>query len=120
MALVDRAAASGFDTLLVTVDVPVAGARLRDKRNGLSIPTQLTDTESQAPRAFRGRMTSWDSGGGSGGNSWAPGGGYGRELPDADGQLVDSATGLESIVDPLLDLLHAATGEPSLPVGFKR
>ena len=42
MALVDRAAASGFDTLLVTVDVPVAGARLRDKRNGFSIPPQLT------------------------------------------------------------------------------
>ena len=32
MALVDRAAKAGFDTLLVTVDVPVAGARLRDKR----------------------------------------------------------------------------------------
>jgi L-lactate dehydrogenase (cytochrome) len=41
MALVDRAAAAGFDTLLVTVDVPVAGARLRDKRNGFSIPPQL-------------------------------------------------------------------------------
>jgi L-lactate dehydrogenase (cytochrome) len=42
MALVDRAAAAGFDTLLVTVDVPVAGARLRDKRNGLTIPPQLS------------------------------------------------------------------------------
>lgn len=42
MALVDRAAAAGFDTLLVTVDVPVAGARLRDKRNGMSIPPALT------------------------------------------------------------------------------
>ncbi|KAA9104772.1 alpha-hydroxy acid oxidase [Microbacterium rhizomatis] len=42
MALVDRAAKVGFDTLLVTVDVPVAGARLRDKRNGFSIPPQLT------------------------------------------------------------------------------
>jgi isopentenyl diphosphate isomerase/L-lactate dehydrogenase-like FMN-dependent dehydrogenase len=42
MALVERAAASGFDTLLVTVDVPVAGARLRDKRNGFSIPPALT------------------------------------------------------------------------------
>jgi L-lactate dehydrogenase (cytochrome) len=41
MALVERAAAAGFDTLLVTVDVPVAGARLRDKRNGFSIPPQL-------------------------------------------------------------------------------
>ncbi len=42
MALVERAAHAGFDTLLVTVDVPVAGARLRDRRNGLSIPPQLT------------------------------------------------------------------------------
>ncbi|THV35243.1 alpha-hydroxy acid oxidase [Glycomyces buryatensis] len=42
MALVDRAAAAGFDTLLVTVDVPVAGARLRDRRNGFAIPPALT------------------------------------------------------------------------------
>ncbi len=42
MALVERAAAAGYDTLLVTVDVPVAGARLRDKRNGVSIPPALT------------------------------------------------------------------------------
>lgn len=42
MELVERAAKSGFDTLVVTVDVPVAGARLRDKRNGFSIPPALT------------------------------------------------------------------------------
>ncbi|MGV9793881.1 alpha-hydroxy acid oxidase [Gordonia sp. NPDC003422] len=42
MALVDRAAKAGYDTLLATVDVPVAGARLRDKRNGMSIPPALT------------------------------------------------------------------------------
>lgn len=42
MALVERAARAGYDTLLVTVDVPVAGARLRDKRNGMSIPPALT------------------------------------------------------------------------------
>jgi L-lactate dehydrogenase (cytochrome) len=42
MALVQRAAAAGFDTLLVTVDVPVAGARHRDTRNGMSIPPSLT------------------------------------------------------------------------------
>jgi L-lactate dehydrogenase (cytochrome) len=42
MALVDRAAKAGYDTLIVTVDVPVAGARLRDKRNGFTIPPQLT------------------------------------------------------------------------------
>ncbi|WP_374007454.1 alpha-hydroxy-acid oxidizing protein [Leifsonia sp. LS-T14] len=40
--LVERAAAAGFDTLFFTVDTPVAGARLRDKRNGFSIPPQLT------------------------------------------------------------------------------
>lgn len=41
-ALVERAAAAGFETLLFTVDTPIAGARLRDKRNGFSIPPQLT------------------------------------------------------------------------------
>lgn len=40
--LVERAAAAGFDTLFFTVDTPVAGARLRDTRNGFSIPPQLT------------------------------------------------------------------------------
>ena len=40
--LVERAASAGFDTLFFTVDTPVAGARLRDKRNGFSIPPQLT------------------------------------------------------------------------------
>ena len=40
--LVRRARDSNFDTLFVTVDVPVAGARLRDKRNGMSIPPALT------------------------------------------------------------------------------
>jgi len=40
--LIRRAKESGYDTLFVTVDVPVAGARLRDKRNGMSIPPALT------------------------------------------------------------------------------
>ena len=40
--LTRRAAAAGFDTLFFTVDAPVAGARLRDKRNGFSIPPQIT------------------------------------------------------------------------------
>ncbi|MGW5517513.1 alpha-hydroxy acid oxidase [Nocardia africana] len=42
MALVERAARAGFDTLLITVDVPVAGARLRDRRNGMTVPPTLT------------------------------------------------------------------------------
>ena len=40
--LVKRAAQAGFDTLMFTVDTPVAGARLRDRRNGFSIPPQIT------------------------------------------------------------------------------
>ncbi len=42
MALVERAAKAGYDTLMITVDVPVAGARLRDVRNGMTIPPSLT------------------------------------------------------------------------------
>ncbi|MCH8570929.1 alpha-hydroxy-acid oxidizing protein [Nesterenkonia sp. AY15] len=40
--LTERAGRAGFDTLFFTVDTPVAGARLRDKRNGFSIPPQLS------------------------------------------------------------------------------
>lgn len=40
--LVDRAAESGYDTIILTVDTPVAGRRHRDVRNGLSIPPRLT------------------------------------------------------------------------------
>ena len=40
--LVRRAAAAGYDTLHFTVDTPVSGSRLRDRRNGFSIPPQLT------------------------------------------------------------------------------
>ena len=42
MALLRRAADAGYDTLLATVDCPVAGARRRDSRNGMSIPPALT------------------------------------------------------------------------------
>jgi L-lactate dehydrogenase (cytochrome) len=37
-----RAHESGFDTVLLTVDTPVSGARMRDVRNGLTIPPTLT------------------------------------------------------------------------------
>ena len=40
--LMTRAKAAGFEALMLTVDVPVAGARLRDVRNGFSIPPTLT------------------------------------------------------------------------------
>jgi L-lactate dehydrogenase (cytochrome) len=40
--LVERAAAGGYRALMLTVDTPVSGARLRDLRNGLTIPPNLT------------------------------------------------------------------------------
>ena len=42
MALVERARRAGVKTLHLTVDVPVAGHRLRDTYNGLTIPPTLT------------------------------------------------------------------------------
>jgi L-lactate dehydrogenase (cytochrome) len=39
---VARAREAGFRALVLTVDTPVAGARLRDVRNGLSIPPRLS------------------------------------------------------------------------------
>ena len=41
-ALMMRAGAAGYEALILTVDVPVAGNRLRDARNGFSIPPTLT------------------------------------------------------------------------------
>ena len=40
--LINRAKAAGFDTLVVTVDAQVAGNRLRDVTNGLTVPPTLT------------------------------------------------------------------------------
>jgi L-lactate dehydrogenase (cytochrome) len=40
--LVDRAAASGYRVLVVTVDTVVPGRRVRDVRNGLAMPPELT------------------------------------------------------------------------------
>jgi len=40
--LVRRARAAGFTALLLTVDTPVAGARLRDVHNGFTIPPTLS------------------------------------------------------------------------------
>lgn len=39
---VARAAEAGYEALVLTVDTPVAGPRLRDVRNGLTIPPSLT------------------------------------------------------------------------------
>jgi L-lactate dehydrogenase (cytochrome) len=40
--LIARAADAGYEALVLTVDTPIAGARLRDVRNGLTIPPALT------------------------------------------------------------------------------
>ncbi|PKW28231.1 alpha-hydroxy acid oxidase [Phycicoccus duodecadis] len=40
--LVARAQAAGYEALVLTVDTPVAGPRLRDVRNGLTIPPTLS------------------------------------------------------------------------------
>ena len=42
MDLVRRAEAAGVNHLMLTVDVPVSGARLRDAYNGLTVPPSLT------------------------------------------------------------------------------
>ena len=42
ISLVRRAEAAGFRVLILTVDTPVAGARLRDIRNGFTIPPTLS------------------------------------------------------------------------------
>jgi L-lactate dehydrogenase (cytochrome) len=41
-ALVDRAGAAGFETLVVTLDVPVPGNRENNERNGYSLPLKPT------------------------------------------------------------------------------
>ncbi|MEV8181220.1 alpha-hydroxy acid oxidase [Specibacter sp. NPDC078692] len=42
LELIERASRAGYDTLMVTVDTSVGGARLRDVRNGMTIPPSLT------------------------------------------------------------------------------
>lgn len=42
----DRARDAGYDTLILTVDVPEVSRRIRDQRNGFNLPFRLT------PRAF--------------------------------------------------------------------
>ncbi len=40
--LVANAAAAGYEVLVITVDVPIPGKRLRDLHNGMTIPPRLT------------------------------------------------------------------------------
>ena len=49
--LVQRAAAAGYDTLMLTVDTPAGGARLRDVRNGLVDPARAVAAHVPRRRA---------------------------------------------------------------------
>jgi len=53
--LLERAAVAGYDTLMLTVDAPVAGIRNRDIRNGLTVPPKL----SLSTLANMSRYPSW-------------------------------------------------------------
>ncbi len=44
LAAVERAGDAGYDTLLLTVDVPQVSRRVRDLRNGFNVPFKLTLT----------------------------------------------------------------------------
>ena len=44
LAAVDRASDAGYETLLLTVDVPQVSRRVRDQRNGFNVPFRLTLT----------------------------------------------------------------------------
>ena len=41
---VERAAGAGYDTLVLTADVPQVSRRVRDQRNGFNVPFRLTPT----------------------------------------------------------------------------
>jgi isopentenyl diphosphate isomerase/L-lactate dehydrogenase-like FMN-dependent dehydrogenase len=41
LAVIKQARDSGFETLVLTVDTPVAGLRYRDNRNGLTVPPKI-------------------------------------------------------------------------------
>jgi DNA helicase-2/ATP-dependent DNA helicase PcrA len=78
------------------------------------IPAHLTDRDSQPARSARSRMTSWNRGGsvsgGGGGSSWAPGGGYGRDVVDLD---ADDDVNAPPPTDYRMgdDVIHAAFGD---------
>ncbi len=44
LVAVDRAGDAGYDTLVLTVDVPQVSRRVRDQRNGFNVPFKLTLT----------------------------------------------------------------------------
>ncbi|MFI9585694.1 alpha-hydroxy acid oxidase [Streptomyces sp. NPDC052236] len=54
LELIGHAGAAGYEALMLTVDTPVAGQRLRDVRNGMTIPPALT-----AKTFLDGAMRPW-------------------------------------------------------------
>ena len=50
--LIQRAKSSGYEALIVTIDVPVVGKRERDLRNGMSLPVRVRP-QSALDAAFR-------------------------------------------------------------------
>jgi L-lactate dehydrogenase (cytochrome) len=52
--LVARAKTAGYQALMLTVDVPVPGARERDRRNGLTIPPRLATRTALGTRTGGG------------------------------------------------------------------
>ena len=84
--LLQRAKASGYRAVVITVDVPVQGARLRDTRNGLTIPPRLTlrtmAAMSRYPRWWFNLLTS---------------------EPIAFATMSDSAADLTSIIQSMFD-----------------
>lgn len=57
-SLVERAAASGYRAIVLTVDLPVLGYRERDRRNGFTLP-RMPNVEAAAG-ASRGRYSGLD------------------------------------------------------------
>ncbi len=49
-ALVERAEAAAYDAIVLTVDTPFLGRRLRDERNGFTLPDGLTMANLVTPR----------------------------------------------------------------------
>jgi len=54
LALLERARAGGYDTLLVTVDTATGGLRYRDARNGLTVPSRI-DARTVLDASYRPR-----------------------------------------------------------------
>lgn len=88
--LVNRAAASGYRVLMVTVDTPIPGHRIRDERNGLVIPPRLSP---MALARIAARPGYWSR------MLRSPAIGF----PNLDGARVTTIAQSSSIFDPTID-----------------